>query len=137
MAKIRSKDTKPELLLRRELWRIGYRYRVNVNSYPGRPDILFKTKKLVVFVDGEFWHGYEWEKKKAKLKSNRDYWIPKIEKNIVRDSANNEYYAYNNFKVIRFWQREIMSDLSNCVKTIINHLGPARKSVSKRDTLNG
>ena len=64
MGKIKSKNTKPEISLRKALWHLGYRYRKNVKSLPGNPDLVFSKYKLAVFVDGEFWHGYNWEQKK-------------------------------------------------------------------------
>jgi len=73
MKKIRSSNSIPELSLRKELWKLGYRYRLNVSKLKGKPDIVFNKFKLVIFVDGEFWHGYEWRKKKPKIKANREY----------------------------------------------------------------
>ena len=73
----KSKDTKPELLLRRELWSRGMRYRKNCKELPGKPDIAFIKAKIAVFVDGKMWHGYDWEHQKNDFKSNRDFWIPK------------------------------------------------------------
>jgi DNA mismatch endonuclease, patch repair protein len=90
MGKIKGFDTKPELKLKKALWKLGYRYRKNVKLLPGKPDIVFGKFKLAVFIDGEFWHGYEWESKKDKIKTNRDFWIPKIERNIQRDQYNNQ-----------------------------------------------
>ncbi len=81
----KGKDTKPELLLRKELWRRGLRYRKNYKGLYGKPDIVFLKAKIAVFVDGKMWHGYDWEHRKNDFKSNRDYWIPKIEQNIEHD----------------------------------------------------
>lgn len=77
MRKIKSNNTKPELLLRKSLWTLGVHYRLNVSKLPGKPDIVINKKKIVIFVDGEFWHGYNWEQKKLKIKSNKDYWLKK------------------------------------------------------------
>ena len=85
MSAIRSSDTSIEIKLRHDLWSRGLRYRKNVNSLPGKPDIVFTKQKIVVFCDSEFWHGFDWENQKDKIQSNRDYWIPKIERNIERD----------------------------------------------------
>jgi DNA mismatch endonuclease (patch repair protein) len=71
MRKIKSKNTKPEMTLRKALWRRGYRYTLDNKQLPGRPDLIFRKYKVVVFVDGEFWHGYNWEQKKLKIKANR------------------------------------------------------------------
>ena len=80
MQAVKSKDTTIELLLRKELWSRGIRYRKNVKSIVGKPDIAFIKKKVAVFCDSEFWHGFDWEYRKSDIKINRDFWIPKIEK---------------------------------------------------------
>ena len=84
MSRIRSKDTQIEVKLRKELWSRGLRYRKNVRSVPGKPDVAFIGKKVAVFCDSEFWHGYDWDVRKAAIKTNREYWIPKIERNMER-----------------------------------------------------
>ena len=90
MQAIKSKDSKIELALRKELWSRGLRYQKNVKSVFGNPDIVFKGKKVAVFCDGEFWHGFDWENRKNHIKSRREYWIPKIERNIQRDKEVTE-----------------------------------------------
>lgn len=89
MSKIRSKNTQPEILLRKALWSEGIRYRLNLAKLPGKPDIVINKFKLAIFVDGSFWHGYKWDEKKIKIKSNKEYWLNKIERNIERDNENN------------------------------------------------
>ena len=74
MKKIKSTDTTPEIVFRKLLWKNGIRYRKNITKFPGKPDIVMKKHKVVIFIDGEFWHGFDWENKKKKIKSNRDYW---------------------------------------------------------------
>jgi len=118
MGKIKSKNTKPEIKLRKALWNRGYRYRKNVNKLPGSPDIVFSKHKLVVFVDGEFWHGYDWEEKKKKIKSNRGFWIPKIERNMQRDIQNDNKLKEEGWVVLRFWEHEIKKNIVTCVETI-------------------
>ncbi len=122
MSKIRGKNTKPEICLRLALWNKGCRYRLNVTSLPGKPDIVFRKYKTVVFIDGEFWHGYKWEEKKDKIKSNREYWIPKIERNMQRDLKNKHLLEKEGWKVFRFWEHEIRKDLDYVINSIINHL---------------
>jgi DNA mismatch endonuclease (patch repair protein) len=122
MSRIKGKDTKPEILLRKELWNRGYRYRKNVTTLPGKPDIVFNKFKLVVFVDGEFWHGYNWEEKKGKIKSNRDFWIPKIERNMQRDRQTNIQLNQNGYTVFRFWEQQIKKDFDACIKQILKHI---------------
>lgn len=85
MSKIRGKKTKPEMLFRKTLWHKGVRYRVNNKKLPSRPDISIKKYKLAIFIDGEFWHGYNWEEKTKTIKSNRAFCILKIERNIQRN----------------------------------------------------
>ncbi len=118
MKKIRSTNTTPELLLRKELWKLGYRYRLNVAKLKGKPDLVFNKYKVVVFVDGEFWHGYKWLEKKPKIKANRKYWIKKIERNMERDLENTNYLMSNGYVVLRFWEHEIKKDLAGCVNKI-------------------
>jgi len=120
MSKIRGKDTQPEILFRKALWASGIRYRINVSKLPGKPDIVIEKRKIVIFIDGEFWHGYKWEEKKPKIKSNRDYWITKIEKNIHRDIENTEKLKALGYSVFRFWEHEIKKDLSTCINLVLN-----------------
>lgn len=114
----KSKDTKPELLLRRELWSRGMRYRKNCKELPGKPDIAFIKAKIAVFVDGKMWHGYDWEHQKNDFKSNRDFWIPKIESNIERDKKVTQELTVHGWQVIRFWDFEIKKDLYACADKI-------------------
>ena len=122
MGRIKGVDTKPELKLKKALWRLGYRYRKNVKQLPGKPDIVYKKYKLAVFVDGEFWHGYEWQDKKQKIKSNREFWIPKIERNMQRDQLNNQLLSDSGWTVMRLWDKEIKRDLEHCLNRIIEHI---------------
>lgn len=122
MSKIKGKDTKPEVALRKKLWSVGIRYRKNYKSLDGNPDIYISKHKVAVFVDGEFWHGYNWEEKKEKIKSNREYWIPKIERNMARDQDNIQKLEYAGITVLRFWEHEIKKDIDYCVKVILGKL---------------
>jgi DNA mismatch endonuclease (patch repair protein) len=121
MGKIKSKDTKQEKKLRSFIWNLGIRYRKNVKNMPGAPDILISKYKLVIFVDGEFWHGYNWNEKKQKIKSNRDFWIPKIERNMQRDETNNQYYEDNGWTVVRFWEHQLKNDFGSCINLLLNY----------------
>lgn len=122
MSKIRSKETKPEIKLRKFLWNLGIRYRKNVKKLPGTPDIVISKYRLVIFVDGEFWHGYKWDEKKNKIKSNRDFWIPKIERNMQRDRFNNQLLNKNGWTVFRFWDTQIKKEFVNCLFRIIDYI---------------
>lgn len=114
MQAIKSKDSQIEIMLRRELWSRGLRYRKNVSTVYGRPDIVFIGKKIAVFCDSEFWHGYDWENRKNDFKSNQDFWIPKIERNIARDYEVTQKLQSEGWTVIRFWGNEIKQKLSLC-----------------------
>lgn len=118
MSNIRSKDTQPEIILRKALWASGIRYRLNVKKLPGKPDIVIGKCKLAIFIDGEFWHGFNWEEKKLRIKANEDYWIPKIEKNMQRDMQNTADLEAIGYTVMRFWEQEVRKNLEGCVLKI-------------------
>ncbi|WP_317194106.1 very short patch repair endonuclease [Hyunsoonleella ulvae] len=122
MSKIRGKNTKPELRFRKALWKAGVRYRVNNKSIPGTPDVSIKKYRLAVFIDGEFWHGYNWDERKHKLKCNREFWIPKIERNMQRDREVNQQLSDMGFTVFRFWANEIKNDLKTCLNDVLVYL---------------
>ena len=122
MSKIRGKNTKPELLFRKALWAAGYRYRVDYKKLIGKPDIVLKKYKTVIFIDGEFWHGFNWEEHKAKIKTNREFWIPKIERHLQRDREVNYALETKGYKVFRFWEKEIKKELDECLHQVISHL---------------
>ena len=118
MKKVKNKDSKIEVALRKELWSRGIRYRKNVRSIYGHPDLAFIGKKIAVFVDSEFWHGYDWDIRKNDFKSHRDFWIPKIERNIARDKEVNEHLVKSGWIVLRFWGNEIKKDVKACADQI-------------------
>src|SRR5690606_14783040 len=90
MSRIKGKNSKPEMILRRALWARNIRFRLHDKSLPGRPDIVIKKYKLAIFVDGEFWHGFDWKNRQGQIKSNRLFWIPKIERNMQKDERTNK-----------------------------------------------
>ena len=118
MQAIKNKDSEIELLLRKELWKRGLRYRKNVKTVFGHPDIAFIGKKIAVFCDSEFWHGYDWEHRKDDIKSRRDFWIPKIERNMQRDIEVNDVLKSDGWIVLRFWGKEIKKDVCKCADII-------------------
>lgn len=120
MSKIRGKNTRPEMLLRKALWHAGLRYRLHKKSLPGRPDIAIQRLKIAIFVDGEFWHGYQWEEKQHKIKTNRAFWIPKIERNMQRDREVNEQLRRMGYHVLRFWENEVRKELGACIKQVLD-----------------
>lgn len=118
MQAIKNKDSEIELILRKELWKRGLRYRKNVKNVFGHPDIAFIGKKVAVFCDSEFWHGYDWEHRKADIKSRRDFWIPKIERNMQRDIEVTGVLKSDGWIVLRFWGKEIKKDVCKCADII-------------------
>ncbi|TXB63364.1 very short patch repair endonuclease [Phaeodactylibacter luteus] len=127
MSRIRGKDTRAEVMLRRALWQRGYRYRKNVKGLPGTPDIAIRKYKVAVFVDGEFWHGYNWEEKKYRIKRNRAYWVPKIERNMARDRENTLRLQREGWMVIRFWEKRLKDDFSRCLQIVVEAIEQARE----------
>ena len=120
MSRIRNKDTGIELALRKELWSRGIRYRKNVKTIEGKPDIAFIGKKVAVFCDSEFWHGYNWDERKNDLKKNKEFWIAKIERNMERDAEVNRILKEQGWTVLRFWGNQIKKNLSECADIIEN-----------------
>ena len=128
----RCKDTKPELMLRSELWKRGLRYRKNYKLLEGKPDIVFLRAKIAVFVDGKMWHGYDWEHRKNDFKSNREFWIPKIERNMKRDSEVTQELTRQGWKVMRFWDFEITKNLKLCADKIEQAYKSGVRGLKKR-----
>ena len=120
MSSVHSKNTNIEVALRKELWRQGYRYRKNVKTLPGKPDIVFTKYKLAIFCDSEFFHGKDWEVLKAKLEKgkNPDYWVRKIERNIQRDEEKDKQLNFMGWTVIHFWGKDILKNTEQCIKVI-------------------
>ena len=119
-ANSRKSNTQCEIVLRQELWAAGHRYRKNVSNLPGHPDIVFLRARVAVFVDGDFWHGRDWEGRRRKLQagSNPDYWIAKIQRNIERDHEITSHLKSMGWIVLRFWESEIRSAPSEVVQKI-------------------
>ncbi len=120
MKHIKSKDTKIEVILRKALWKKGYRYRKNYNKLLGKPDIVLPKYKIVIFCDSEFFHGKDWDILKLKLKNsnNADYWIRKISRNRERDDEINKRLSFEGWTVIRFWGNDIKKHTEECVKVV-------------------
>ena len=122
MSRIRSMGTKPEKLLKKALWQAGVRYKSPKKPLLGKPDISLKKYKLIIFVDGAFWHGYDWENRKHSIKSNREFWIAKIERNMQRDQEVNSFYQSKGWTVLRFWDFEVKGELGACLKQSLDQL---------------
>lgn len=132
MSRIRSKDTKIELMLRKELWSRGIRYRKNVAGIIGKPDIAFIGPKVAVFCDSEFWHGFDWDEKKHDIKTNKEKWIAKIERNIERDAEVNKSLKEQGWTVLRFWGNEIEDNVSACADEIESVLADKKRCETDR-----
>lgn len=118
MQAVKSKNSKIEVLLRQELWKRGLHYRKNSRAVYGHPDIVFIGKKVAVFCDSEFWHGYDWENKKKDIKSNQEFWLAKISRNIERDQEVNERLKKEGWTVLRFWGKDIQRNAAECANII-------------------
>ena len=118
MSKVKLKGGKAETLLAKALWHQGYRYRKNDRRLPGSPDIAIIKYRIAIFVDGEFWHGKNWEIRKSRLKHNREYWIEKIEENIARDLRNDRLLVQAGWTPMHFWEKEVIKGLPSCISEI-------------------
>lgn len=120
MKNIHSKDTSIELKLRKALWHKGYRYRKNMKTLPGKPDIVFTKYKIAIFCDSEFFHGKDWEVLKPRIEAgnNSEYWLKKITRNMERDDEINKQLLFLGWTVIRFWGKDILKNIDECIKVI-------------------
>ena len=119
MQAINAKGSKIETALAKALYAKGLRYRKNNSNVFGKPDLTFKKIKLAVFVDGEFWHGKDWENRKHDHKSNQDFWHKKIESNMARDRIVDARLQEEGWTVLRFWGTDIKKDLEGCVRKVV------------------
>ena len=120
MKRVKSKDTSIEIILRKALWKKGFRYRKNYAGLPGKPDIVIPKYRIAIFCDSEFFHGKDWDSLKLQLQkgNNADYWIKKIERNRQRDRENEQKLIFSGWNVIRFWGKDIAKNVDECVKAV-------------------
>lgn len=123
MASIKSKNTRPELALRKELWHQGLRFRVNYSKLPGKPDIVFTKAKIAVFCDGDYWHGHNWALRGLKnlveeLSEYSEFWANKIRRNVERDAEVNGLLTEFGWSVIRIWESDIKKDALECANQV-------------------
>ena len=118
MSRVKLKHGDAETKIAKRLWHEGYRYRLNYRKLPGSPDIALLKYKIAIFVDGEFWHGYDWKNKKSKLKRNRQYWIEKIEENMERNSRVDKQFLALGWTPVHFLLKKIEKNLECCIVTI-------------------
>ncbi len=122
MRRIRSKNTEPELTVRRLVWQLGFSgYRIHRKDLPGKPDLAWNRRKVALFVNGCFWHGHDCAEGIRKPKSNREYWIPKIERNGTRDAKNIQSLEAKGWRVIIVWECET-KDKATLAETLIRFL---------------
>jgi DNA mismatch endonuclease (patch repair protein) len=136
MSHIRSTETKPEIFFRKALWGWGIKYRKNVRSLFGIPDIAIKKYKIVIFIDGDFWHGNDWKKRhfpsqEALLSSYSNYWQKKIRRNIARDIEVNKYYKKNGWTILRFRASETEKKLNKCIIKTIKKIDEIRNYMNE------
>lgn len=135
MSAIPSKNTEPELMLRKALWKENLRYRVNYKKLPGKPDIAFTKYHVAVFCDGDYWHGHNWAIRglgslEDELADYTEFWRSKILRNIERDEEVNQELKSQGWVVIRLWESDIRSNLAGCVETIKDALSGRRADQS-------
>jgi DNA mismatch endonuclease, patch repair protein len=124
MSRIKSQDTSPEITLRKNLWAKGLRYRKNLKTLPGHPDIVFPKSKTIVFVDGAFWHGKKLSREQ--LKKMSPYWQEKIKNNVLRDIKNNKLLESMGYSVVRITDFQISRDLDGVVNKITRRVSQSK-----------
>jgi len=131
MRAIRSKGMEPELLVRQAAHRLGYRYRLHGKGLPGKPDLVFSSRKMAVFVHGCFWHQHSDAACKVarKPKSNLEYWLPKLDRNVTRDAANTRLLEEAGWKVLTIWECETRDRMA-LEGRLTKFLGPPRAPTS-------
>ena len=123
MQRIRSKDTKAEILFRKALWHKGVRYRKNYKLLPGTPDIAITKYRIVIFVDGDFWHAKGHEQNPGEqISTNKEFWKAKLIRNVERDHYVNELLLEQGWIVLRFWESDIKKNLGKCVDEVMEYL---------------
>ncbi|MDY0266268.1 MAG: DNA mismatch endonuclease Vsr [Methanimicrococcus sp.] len=129
MQAVKNKGSEIERLLQEALTSKGYTFETNDRSVFGNPDIVFHDEKVAIFCDSEYWHGWNWEVKKHEIKSNQEFWIPKIERNMERDREVNEYLEKEGWTVLRFWGKEIKKETEKCFNQIEKEIGRKKMEV--------
>jgi DNA mismatch endonuclease (patch repair protein) len=136
MSRVRSSGTMIERKLGKALWAAGVRYRKQYKKLIGKPDFVVVWAKIAIFCDSSFWHGRNWATAQMAIKTNKDYWIPKIESNIMRDEQVNAALTQLGWRVFRFWDEDIHTDAAHCASMIVDAIkecglhGATKKSSS-------
>ncbi len=129
MSCIKGKQTTIEVALSKALWHRGLRLRKNQRGIYGHPDLSNKSLKIAIFTDEDFWHGFDWEERRETIKSNRSYWIPKIEKNMDKDNEVNKELLSKGWLVIRVWEHEIRKDITGTADMIYRLIKERESSI--------
>lgn len=122
MSRVGLKRNIPERTLAKALWHKGYRYRLNYKKLIGTPDIVLTKYNIAIFIDGEFWHGKDFEKFKEKQHNNKQYWIDKISENIEHDKKVTKVLQQEGWIVLRFWSKDVLDYLDGCVSEIEDYI---------------
>ncbi len=122
MARVKSSGSRIEIALGSAMWKEGIRYRKQYRKVPGRPDFAIVHAKVAIFCDSSFWHGRGWPEAAAAFRTNRSFWLPKIEGNIRRDAEVNELLARLGWTVLRFWDDDILKRADVCVASVLRAL---------------
>ncbi len=135
MRQVHSRDTGPDILFRKALFAHGFRYKLYEPKLPGKPDLVLPSSKVAVFIDGDFWHGHQWQTRGfSTLDSqfsnvrNKEYWVNKIRGNMDRDCRNTTKLLSNGWTVIRFWESEIKSNLDKCINLTIDAINNGNRN---------
>ena len=130
MRRVKSRDTTPELAFRKALHARGVRYRLHVASLPGKPDIVIRRARLLIFIDGDFWHGNQWRRRghdsldaQFVASPRAEYWVGKIGRNVFRDRENTSRALAEGWRVLRFWESDIRARLDECVEVAVRAIG--------------
>lgn len=121
MRRVKSRDTKPEIIFRKALWSRGIRYRLHNSDLPGKPDVVLPGKRMAIFIDGDFWHGNQWKRRNLAAleeqfsEDKKGYWVKKIRRNMERDMVNTAKLLEKEWRVLRFWASDIEQNLDGCV----------------------
>ena len=134
MRSVRSSNTGPEVRFRRALWAEGLRYRTCSKKLPGKPDVVLSLQRLAIFIDGDFWHGGQWQQRSCsaleeqfKKTRSRQYWLEKIRRNMDRDCAATNALLSDGWTVLRFWERDVKNNLSKCIEKTLHVVGNGAK----------
>ena len=130
MSRIRNKDTKPEMIVRSALHKLGFRYRLHAKNLPGHPDIVLSKYHTVIFVHGCFWHQHPGCKKATIPNNNHEFWLRKLEENVVRDKKNITKLESLGWKVIIVWECDIEKESNVTIKTVISQICNNRPSLN-------